>query len=410
MFEWEELFPQLKQMQRYKVEEVIRWNSISTVLKAYDSKTEDFVSLKLINIDAKQEPEAILRLRETVKKIRRLRHRNICPIYDFIFINEIPIIVMEYFPSVLLSSIVKLTNIIPQHSKLTIAVKIIQALKNAHSNDIFHLSLGASNILITNNFEPIIVDFGLAGSCEIKLLSKHGSFKDELLYMSPEQLSGEKVDNRSDIYSYGFLLYELFTGKFPFEGDDIFSVTFNRMHDTPSSPTKVNKFFDKALEKIILKCLEKTPSKRYQNADLVLNDLLQVFSSAKDNGKKIRQKKKIIIVDDELIARKLLFEIMIKNGYDVIACKNGLEAVSLCIKEKPDLVCMDIIMPKLNGIVTAEILLSNPITCNIPIILISSKSSQKDLLHSQRIGIKDYIVKPFTEKDILQRIHYWLNN
>lgn len=408
MVNWREKFPQLLHQERYSILRQIGTGGMAVVFQCKDIELDDIVAIKILKPEYLKSQDMINRFKQEIKLARKISHRNICRIYDFGSFEELFYIVMEYLEGVALSSVIRVKDALPDEKKLPIAVKILQGLESAHTENIVHHDLKPGNIMIIKNLEPVIMDFGLA-----RYYNKDDKEKtDKSLfgtpaYMSPEQIVGLPVDHRADIYSFGVILYELLTQHFPYQEDSLYNVLHSHVNDEPIPPKKFVPELDPRIEKILMKCLEKNPLKRYETVSPIITDIMETFSTSAEK-KSQTAKKKVLIAEDEPAIRRMFKRMFQLLGLEVELASDGREAIEKAFSVKPDLICLDIMMPIMSGLEAAEILLSAQQTKNIPIVILSAKSSQEYMLYSRQLGIKDYIVKPITYSDIERRINYWL--
>lgn len=407
MSNWQDQYPQLMKQQRYEILRQIGEGGMATVFHCKDKDLDDIVALKIMKPDLVDSEKMILRFKQEIKIARRISHRNICRIYDFGSISGLFYIVMEYLDGVPLSSVIRMKNAIPEDKKLSVAIKILQGLEAAHEEKIVHRDLKPSNIMLIKYTEPVITDFGLARYFGPKGVSTDHSFAGTPAYMSPEQIIGHDVDHRADIYAFGVILYELLTMNYPFKSKSLFEILYSHVNDQPIPPRELNESIPINIENIILKCLEKKPEERYQTVSKIISDIMISFWSKKTAAQPDK-KKKVLIADDEPSIRKMLVKMFQILGMDGITAENGREAVELAFKEKPDLICLDIMMPEMTGLEAAEIMLSNSQTAEIPIVILSAKADNEYMLYSRQLGIKDYLTKPIRVDDLRQRLEFWL--
>ncbi len=207
-----------------------------------------------------------------------LLHPNIVRIYDVSLEQHRPFIVMEYLDGGSLAEVIHAhPSGMPQEEVLETAMRIADALAHAHSRNIIHRDIKPSNVLFDSNGAPKLSDFGLARSLDVETLTESGLLLGTPAYMSPEQARGRKiVDPRSDVYSFGVMLYEMLTGRLPFEADDPLAVCHMHAYDAPSPPSALRPDLNPQLEKVILKCLEKSPDYRYQSMEELKEDVGRV--------------------------------------------------------------------------------------------------------------------------------------
>jgi len=185
-------------------------------------------------------------------------------------------VTMEYVPGEDLKSMIRMSGQLGVGTAVNIAKQVCEGLAEAHHMGIIHRDLKSSNIMIDRDGNVRIMDFGIARSLKVKGITGAGVMIGTLEYMSPEQVEGKEVDQRSDIYSLGVILYEMVTGRVPFEGDSPFTIGVKHKSELPKDPKELNGQLPDDLSRLILKCREKTKEKRYQNAEEVHAELEKI--------------------------------------------------------------------------------------------------------------------------------------
>ncbi|MCP4132997.1 MAG: protein kinase [bacterium] len=265
---------------RYKVYEKIGPGGMSSLYRAYDlSNNNTPVAVKVLNSKVTSNRiEDIIRFRSEAELVSRLSHENIVSIYEVGEVFELNYIVMEYIQGESLQDILA-RNTFPGDFSINRAIdsvlRLCKALEYIHSNAVIHRDLKPGNVLVTNDGQIKLIDFGLAHVKDFDAIIDSGEIAGTFGYISPEQ-SGtirRTVDERSDLYSVGVILYQLLTGKLPFEGDDICSVIHQQIARVPDAPGTLMPEVPEILDKIVLKLLEKEPENRYQSARGLLHDL-----------------------------------------------------------------------------------------------------------------------------------------
>ncbi|MBN2384711.1 protein kinase [bacterium] len=404
---WETKFPQLQEQQRYTILDKIGEGGMAVVFLCLDNELDEKVALKILKPDLVKQGKTILQFKQEIKIARKITHRNICRIYDFGKFDTLHYIVMEYIPGTPLSSLIRKKDALPTDKKSFIALKILNGLEAAHGEKVVHRDLKPSNIILGKNFEPVIMDFGLARYAINEKITPESRIFGTPAYMSPEQITGVGVDHRADIYAFGLIFYELMTEHYPFDDTNYFKLLYSHVNDDPPLPTQIFPLIDKNIEQIIMRCLHKDPNERYPNVSQIISDLLKTYDQLSESTDK-RTKKKVLIVDDERLLRTMLAKMFESLGLNVVEAVDGNEAVFKALEEKPDLICLDIMMPNMSGIEAAEIILSNPKTQAIPVVIFSCKDDNELMVYSRQIGIRDYLIKPIQLVDLKSRLNFWL--
>lgn len=270
---------------RYEVLEPVGRGGMGVVFRARDRQLDEVVALKVLREDALEEDDTLLgRFKQELKLARRITHRNVLRTHDFGEAEGTAYISMEYLEGVTLKDLVRSKGALPLAVGLRIARHMCQGLEAAHAQGVVHRDVKPQNMLILpETGELKIMDFGIARVSEVggdlAGLTTDGSVLGTPDYMPPEQASGAQADFRSDIYSLGVVLFEMFTGQLPFTGEKLVQVVLGHIQKRPPSPRALNPQLPEGLEAVILRCMEKKPSARYQRVAEVLRDLEAVSSS-----------------------------------------------------------------------------------------------------------------------------------
>jgi serine/threonine protein kinase/tetratricopeptide (TPR) repeat protein len=275
---------------RYEVIEELGSGGMGRVYKVYDNKLNETVALKLIRPELAFRPKTLARFREEIRLARRITHKHVCRMYDFSEEQGTPFITMEYIQGEDLKSIIRMVGKLSPAQALFIAGQVCAGLAEAHRLGIVHRDLKPRNIIINREGNARIMDFGLARSLGEKGLTDGSALIGTPEYMSPEQAEGTPADARSDIYTLGVVLFEMLTGKVPFEGDSALSIALKHKTERPPDPRKLNPQVTEPLARIISRCLEKDKAKRYQTV-AELQAELESLAGQFPRGEKILPRK-----------------------------------------------------------------------------------------------------------------------
>jgi serine/threonine protein kinase/tetratricopeptide (TPR) repeat protein len=269
-----------KTISHYKIIEKLGSGGMGVVYKAQDTKLDRFVALKFLPQNLNQAEEEKQRFIHEAKAASALDHHNICTIHE---IDEAAdgqlFIAMALYEGQTLDETIE-DGPLKLYAAVDIAVQISEGLAKAHEKEIVHRDLKPANVMLTQDGVVKLLDFGLAKLGGLSKLTKEGTTLGTAAYMSPEQARGEIVDQRTDIFSLGVLLYEMITGQQPFKGDYEQAVTYSILHEDPEPITGLRTGVPMELERIVNKCLQKEPSDRYQGANELLVDLRQITKAA----------------------------------------------------------------------------------------------------------------------------------
>lgn len=266
----------------YQLAEEIGRGGGAVVYRAYQSQLERWVAIKLLEIKESGGKQFLRRFRHEARAIAALRHPNILNIYDYGEDKGCAYIVMEYVEGGPLTR--RMTgDPLSAHEALSLVIPIGDALAYAHSQKIIHQDVRPSNVLLIRPDWPLLMDFGLA-----KVVASHP--RDTItgtnsmgLYLAPEQLTGQEVDQRADIYSLGLVLYELLTGKLPFPPLSALPTdkVMLRLHEAPLPPSALNPALAGPLNTLLLKALERDPGMRYAAMEAFVGDMRQFIEHSK---------------------------------------------------------------------------------------------------------------------------------
>jgi Protein kinase domain len=250
--------------QRYDILAEAGHGAMGNVYKARDRETGETVALKLLRPEIASDQVMIERFKNELLFARKITHKNVCRVFEFNRVGGIAYTSMEFVEGESLRAVLNRCGAFPARKGLDLALQICYGLKEAHAQGIVHRDLKPENVMIDSNGNVKIMDFGIARSMEA-LTRLTGSMIGTPAYMAPEQVAGKPVDYRTDIYSLGLMLYEMFTGSQAFHADTAVALALKQMRETPPLPHDVLPSIPAVIERAILKCLEKEPEKRYQS-------------------------------------------------------------------------------------------------------------------------------------------------
>lgn len=258
---------------RYQIIEEVGRGGMGSVFKARDIDLDILVALKMIHPALMARPGTVERFKKELLIAREISHENVIRIYDFGEIDGIKFISMQYIDGENLAELIRTSGPLSIQTCLNISKGIGQGLHAAHRCGIIHRDLKPQNIMVDKKGRIYITDFGLAKSLEEGDLSSPGTVVGTPQYLSPEQARGDKLDQRSDIYALGIIMYEMATGRELFTSDSMMGYLHKHIQEKPPNPSISNPLIPTFLEKIILRCLEKEPARRYPRIEALLLDL-----------------------------------------------------------------------------------------------------------------------------------------
>ena len=258
---------------RYEIKEIIGVGGMANVYRAYDSIDDRTVAVKILRDEHMQNDELLRRFRNESKAIAVLSHPNIVKVYDVSFNEDIQYIVMEYIDGITLKEYIEQQKVLHWKEAVHFTVQILRALQHAHDKGIVHRDIKPQNIMLLADGTIKVADFGIARFARASQQTVTDKAIGSVHYISPEQAKGDVTDEKSDIYSVGVMLYEMTTGKLPFDAESPVSVALQQIQSQPKRPRSINPDIPEGLEDIIIRAMQKDPARRYQSAAEMLRDI-----------------------------------------------------------------------------------------------------------------------------------------
>ena len=250
--------------QRYEILAEAGQGSMGNVYKARDRETREVVALKLLKAEIASDQTMVERFKNEVLFARKITHKNVCRVHEFNRVGAIAYTSMEFVEGESLRSVINRFGGLPTRKSIDLVGQICSGLKEAHAQGIVHRDLKPENVMIDAQGNVKIMDFGIARSMEA-VTRLTGSMVGTPAYMAPEQVGGKAVDYRTDVYSLGLIMYEIFTGTQTFQAENAVAVALKQMRESPIPPHEIEPTVPVQMERAILKCLEKEPAKRFQS-------------------------------------------------------------------------------------------------------------------------------------------------
>ncbi|HEY6390974.1 MAG TPA: protein kinase, partial [Bryobacteraceae bacterium] len=386
----------------YRVVSRLGQGGMGAVYLADDTRLGRRVALKVLTPEVAADPDRMQRFVQEAKLASALTHPNVAYIHEIGQDGELWFLAMEYVDGSPLSARIQ-EGALKVSGILQIGIQVADALDDAHSKGIVHRDIKPANLMLTPRGHVKVLDFGLAklekalkNTQDTQLLTSAGLVLGTVEYMSPEQALGREVDHRTDIFSLGVVLYEMATGRLPFAGANSSETMARILQAQPDAMARFNYEAPEELERVVRKCLEKERERRYQSARELLVDLKNL---ERDSGaqraadvpsRSERRRIGAVIVDDEELARGLLREYLDSVAdIEILAeCANGFEAVKAISEHKPDIVFLDVQMPKLDGFEVLEL-----IDSSVAVIFVTAYDQYA--MRAFDAHAVDYLLKPF---------------
>ena len=257
---------------RYEIQEVIGSGGMAVVYKARCHRLNRLVAIKILKDELSEDEEFRRRFHAEGQAVAMVSHPNIVSVYDVSSVSDANYIVMELIDGITLKQYMEKKGVLNWKETLHFAIQIAKALEHAHSKGIVHRDIKPHNVMVLKNGSVKVADFGIA-----RVMSKSNTLTKEALgsvhYISPEQAKGGRVDNRSDLYSLGVVMYEMITGRPPYDGESPVAVAIQHINGGANMPSTLNPNIPGGLEQIIMKAMSRDPDKRYTNATAMLYDM-----------------------------------------------------------------------------------------------------------------------------------------
>ncbi|MBP5618713.1 MAG: Stk1 family PASTA domain-containing Ser/Thr kinase [Clostridia bacterium] len=261
---------------RYEIREIIGVGGMAVVYKAYDCIEDRVVAIKILKEEFVRNSEFLNRFRNESKAIAVLSHPNIVKVMDVSFGDNFQYIVMEYIDGITLKEYIERTGAMPWKNALSFTTQTLHALQHAHDRGIIHRDVKPQNIMLLRDGTIKVTDFGIARFARSGQKTLTDKAIGSVHYISPEQARGDAIDEKADLYSVGVMLYEMLTGKLPFDGESAVSVALMHMQNEARPPREIVPSIPVGLEQIVLRAMQKNPSRRYHSDAEMLRDLEQV--------------------------------------------------------------------------------------------------------------------------------------
>ncbi len=258
---------------RYEIREIIGVGGMAVVYKAFDNVENRLVAVKILKEEFLSNQEFLRRFKNESKAIAMLSHPNIVSVYDVSFGDLIQYIVMEYIEGITLKELIENEGSLRWKDAVHFTIQILKGLQHAHDKGIVHRDVKPQNIMVLADGTIKVTDFGIARFARNDQRTITDKAIGSVHYISPEQARGEKTDEKTDIYSVGVMLYEMLTGRLPFQAESAVSVAIMQLQREPQLPSEINGSIPQGLEQITMHAMQKSQERRYQSASEILCDL-----------------------------------------------------------------------------------------------------------------------------------------
>lgn len=260
---------------RYALGEIVGTGGMSIVYKAWDAERRREVAIKILRPEFAKDEEFVRRFTNEAYAASQMHHPNIVDIYGLGQDGDTRYIAMEFVEGVTLKEFIRQQGRIRPRRAIQMAIRILAAVDHAHRNHIVHRDIKPQNIIVDADYNVKVTDFGIARATNVETMTagEAGNVLGSVHYFSPEQASGHLADEKSDLYSVGVVLYEMVTGRVPFDGDSPVTVALKHVRETPVPPSSVEPEVGKGLDEVIGRALEKDAANRYQSAAEMAADL-----------------------------------------------------------------------------------------------------------------------------------------
>ena len=278
----------------YKIVEKIGEGGMGEVYKGIDTHLDREVAIKMLRPELSRRKDIVSRFQLEAKALARLNHPNIATVFSFGQFENQYYMVMEFVPGVTLDSVLQTQGRLPWRDAVNYAIQALQGLAHAHQAKVIHRDIKPANMMITGGSNLKLLDFGIARILQTARLTRMHHTIGTVEYMSPEQHQGKEVDARTDIYAIGTMLYEMLTGQYPFKQDSEYTLIKAVIEDKPASLRRINTTIPAALEKMVLRSLEKNPEKRFDDAQEFIQALRECLAMPDIQIKQTRESQPII--------------------------------------------------------------------------------------------------------------------
>ncbi len=395
---------------RYLVQQLVGEGSTAAVYRAVDERLGRTVAVKVLLPNVRETTRK--RFMQEANAAAQLNHPNIMAMYDVEEDGERPFLILEYVEGSPLSKFVPCAP----DELVRLGAQVARALHYAHEKGIVHRDIKPANIMVTHEGQIKIMDMGLALTKHTPRVTAHGMVIGTPAYLSPEQAQGQTLDARTDIYSLGIVLYEMATGKLPFNSDDIASLLLQQVKSNPPPMSQFVQNFPSSLEAVIFKALDKQPPRRFQTAAQMAEALEAGLAesgspelvrdtrlSSSMTGERARTLR-IMLADDHTLLRQTLAGMLESSGnYVVVAdAGDGETALAKVLAVLPDLLLLDLNMPGKNGLdILPDIRRKAP---QVKVMVLTGREEDVYIVRALRSGAHGYVLKSIDQQELIAAV------
>jgi CheY-like chemotaxis protein len=406
---------------------------IGYVFKAMDRELNEVIAIKVMGRSGGEEPETVLRrFKGEVTFNRKINHPNICRLFHYGVAGGLPYLTMEFVDGRDLGKIIDSEGPVAAKQALRILTQTARAVAAAHAAGIVHRDLKPANVIVRPSGEVSILDIGLAHDTTSTdpRITQVGAAVGTPNYMSPEQVQGRLVDERSDIYSIGAVAFELLSGRRMFTGRTFLSIARKHLETTVSRGALEGRGVPRELAAIVLRCLEKKPEDRFPSAaalaasfealERIQETRAPAVPAAAPTAARVRtavhrrsallpsrapgRPPVVLVVDDEELVRNFVCTALRRGGFEAVPSPSGEDALTLLETRTVDLILIDVQMPGVDGFDTVRVLKSRPALARIPVLFMSGFPERNRVLFAGQTGAVDFLTKPLDLKSMLGKV------
>ncbi len=403
---------------RYQIDRLIGGGAMGAVYSGKDMLTGETIAIKQLRVELTANmPEMVERFLREGAALRRLNHPNIVKVLATVDEGSQHYIVMEYVGGGSVADLLLREPQLPVERVVSIGLELSDALSRAHHLNILHRDIKPSNILLAEDATPRLTDFGLARVGQLPRLTETSSILGTLCYLGPEVFEGREVNERSDIWSFGIVLFEMLTGQLPFKSESTFDLIWAIKNQPLPILENLRNGIPASLANLIRRMLRKDNPARVESVRQVGVELESIQkeleagksgSHAQGNGADGAESAahviRVLIADDHAVVRQgLRMFIDLQDDMQVVGeGTNGNEAVELAVSLKPDVVLLDLVMPEVDGVeATRKIKMAFP---EAHVLILTSFGEDNKIIPAIQAGAQGYLLKDIRPEDLVQAV------